>query len=100
MEDCLSIGGPPQFQRMLSWQLSQVVDYTDIGKTRKKNKKARRRESTDNEPPEVDVNPQIERVKSDAIQLLTVMARRRCSTQLHKHPITAVLSLALTRPAA
>ena len=35
---------PPHFQRMLSWELSQVVDYSEITKTKKKKRRKRSEE--------------------------------------------------------
>ncbi len=35
---------PPHFQRMLSWELSQVVDYSEIKKTKKKTRRKRSEE--------------------------------------------------------
>ena len=38
---------PPHFQRMLSWRLSQVVDYSQTATTARKEKKKKRKESKD-----------------------------------------------------
>lgn len=70
-ECSLSSPGPPQFQRMLSWQLSQVVDYDDEVKKSKKKKK--KHKTSRNEPQALEPEPDypqdvsIERIKREGV---------------------------------